>query len=800
MIPALPSVPAPQQSQRWWSRSSSKSLNNDRTSFKPSKKLTNIATAIGLKPKRPLAIQEPPSPILPLHTGDIDGPSVPYGRPPAKSVSTGHSWEDSVGPRTPHSDRHSGRHLSFQQSVLDTNDMDPFAVGAPQYTTSPRKVTDHSRLSVFSDASTSDSHTRRSDPHNRGSFASSSELSHNFPLPSPLLAAEPANSRRASRLTVESEKIVRREPPFLASPVPASPSTPLSHDRFPTSPSSSTLTDKGRLAHNDVPRPKTRPRGKTDAGVPSHRNNSLLSDARRIDADLGPRVVVRQPSINRLQPLQPPFAPPTAGLPPTPLVKDISRAVPNSAASSSSSLSFASSVSSNRDAVANHEFFRPDAQRAKEKPSSAGRLPPSSQPRGRDNAPGHSARPSSSSSRTEFSPTRTLKKAISAQSLHRKPSTPSGMSTPTSPPEDGKFVKKQRSFHHSRIPLPPLPASLRHTNSANSIAPNGGEEVEAKSSPVPVRKRLFSGPSSLRRSTSSQAHSVADDDGRSVFSLPVEDHYTPHSTLPSPMDHSSSSFWDDGLEPPSSPGGATISTSDYTPQHIMAPADMLKLEALVQDGKSTVGFVRSRGDSFTSVSTSLSNTFSDSMSWDLHHSSPPSSLRYSDRFATTGPPVRPGHRMSQQPPARHISLMTRTLGIGSPTSARPSTAQGNMTTPSPDRSSFLVPHTTSPGLPVPPRSRARPATATGASRAPNRASIVPITPLSPPPAWRNGNGSRRTSAAEAPPPRSIMRKPSFLDIDDEAERDKPPDNFLDMGKTSFDTVRSSSDDEDYGLH
>ncbi|KAI0068160.1 hypothetical protein BV25DRAFT_1818536 [Artomyces pyxidatus] len=854
MIPAVNSSSSQHSARPWWSRSSSaKSSNNEKQAGNPStkvsgsKKLNNIATAIGLKPKRPaLAIQEPPSPVLPLQF-DVEHPRTYTNRPPARSVSTMRSWDDSQEPRTPQSDGipgTPGRHLSYQQSVLTTSEMDPFAA---QYAT--RNIHDPSRLSVFSDVSTSDSHMRKNDPamnHNRASFASSSEQSHHpidmtaeSPVTSPLLLPEALNSRRASRLTVESEKIVRREPSFF--PTPPSPARTKSSGndraRIPSSPSSTTLTDKSKPIDTAVPapiRPKTRPRGLTDSGPALRRGLSLASDTHSPSAypsnvlttDAGPRVIVRQPSLNRLQPLLPPFAPPNTVLPPTPptlrtprgstttpisssMSTHLREPSPSSAASSSSSLSFASSVSSNRDAVANHDYVHPEKRRKEPKRTPSAKS--QGKDRGREKNPGRSPAPSISS-RSEFSPTRTLKKALSTQSLPRRASgqnSSSMASTSSSPAEDAKAVKKQRSFHHSRIPLPPLPASLRHTNSAGSVTTNGrsaredplpvaeqrrGSTQSSVQSPGVVRKRLFSG-ASLRRSTSSQAQSPLDEDGRSLFSLPDDAHLTVVTTPFSPLD-SSSSFWED--PEPGSPGGVGLAPHDYTPQHIMSPADMLKLEALVQDGQSTIGFVRSRGESFTSVSTSMSNAFSDTMSSEMSMPPPlppPSSMRFPDRFDGTASSRYTAGRLSQQPSPRSESLLARALNSAPASSGRPSTAQPTLSSPPADRLSFPQSAGLSPGLPLPPRSRTRPATATGASR---RTSLVPVIPLAPPPAARR-NLSLRRETEPIVPRRSIMRKPSFLDIEDEAEKEKliePPvdDSFLDMSKSSFDTVRSSTED------
>ena len=112
-----------------------------------------------------------------------------------------------------------------------------------------------------------------------------------------------------------------------------------------------------------------------------------------------------------------------------------------------------------------------------------------------------------------------------------------------------------------------------------------------------------------------------------------------------------------------------------------------------------------------------------------------------------------------------------------------------------------------------------------AATAAKRMSVVPINPLSPPPVrgvrHRQDSTGGSSIASSRPPSafdrqkimkrRSLMKKPSFLDIEDELDGTadqgsddeygamSPPESptmessFLDMdrGKSSFDTVRST---------
>ncbi|THH19039.1 hypothetical protein EW146_g2042 [Bondarzewia mesenterica] len=801
------------------------------------KKLNTLASAIGLKSKKPtLTIQEPPSPVLPLHTHDIDDP--PYKtRPPVKSVSSA-DWDDMFEPATP-LDGPRDRHR-YAQSIMSVSE-DPFAA---RVVVVPRSAGDPNRLSVFSDASTSDSHPRKGDlssAYNRMSFASSSSQSHqrgdvpsdSSVASSPSMLHSNFGERRLSRLTVQSEKAVRRESKFLTAQ-----SSPISNNdeqgsrrRIHPSASSSTLTDKNRVVDTEippVPRLLMRPRGLTDTGP--HRRDLITSSDTRLAPSAypittstmfpsQPRVVVRQASITRIQP---PSAPPTAGLPPPPSSSGAPNAhasssrlqPPSPSSASSSGLSFASSVSSRRGAIQSRAYDHSDRSIKEKKHHSTERLMSSlGRDRSRDSKPSFLRNDlmglnSPSGSRRELSPPRTLKKAISQQTLPKHAHGVSVTSTSSSATEDGKALKKQRSFHTSRMPMPPLPLSLRHASSFSPPVPVREEPPQPKdqrrvsvqstashTNQIPVRKRLFSG-ASLRRSTSSQAHSTTDDDIHSVFSLPIQDESLSSKVPFSPSVSASSSFWDESSEPFISP---SRNHAEYYPKQIMSPAEMLKLEALVQEGGDDAVLGHARGNSSTSVSTSMSNPLSDVMSLDipLPPTTPPSALQHRDRSsafvgnATTGQVSRPPNRPS--------SMISRVLGVPTtPVNAgRPSTSQGNMSSPvSPGRPSSIQAKTIS-GLSPPPRPR-RPSTATGADRPGGRMSIVPMFPLSPPPARRSTRRALETE--QILQRRSIMKKPSFLDIDDDVDRYKPPaeDSFLDMGsgKESFDTVRST--DEEFG--
>ncbi|KAI0964071.1 hypothetical protein AcW1_000976 [Taiwanofungus camphoratus] len=669
-----------------------------------------------------------------------------------------------------------------------------------------------------------------------------------------------------------------------------------------------------------------------------------------------PLVVVRKASSNRVN--VPPLdrSPPSADLPPPPLsplssaadsLEDLS-VFPDPPSSSSSSLSFAPSIdlsevySPHGDAIKQlmrQTFGRSSGEgehkrRGKSRSGHRDVAPksPAATVRNFDvdvtSLPSTSKSPplsavhgeelfSDSESSHLYSP-RVLKKAASQQSLLKRYSGASVTSSIASgsvghddvghgkgasaSSSSGKAPRKQRSFHHSRLPLPPLP-TLRHVSSS----PSGtGSEVPLPSptvsttehprrgsvtSPAPpaTRKRLFSG-SSIRRSTSSHAASSADDDVRSVHStdeprtgaqkivMSFGSYGSPLSLLTNNSCVAPSSFWNDSGTISTSPShlqsSKRASQSDYVPQHIMSPADMLKLEQQLADAEA-VGEVerdrkpklelqpgdlgevfigrkqisdskglRSRADSMiSSVSSgsvalgthsqdrnSLGEMFNGTGGLSPSLQSPSSFARQSSLVASPSKlrnSVTDGSRL----PLRSSSVMAKSPKPPS-LSVRPSTAQPSIPSPtSPTFSSFSrSPDNPSVSLPPPPRSRpSRDQQSPQQEPTTRRSSLVPLHPLSPPPVRpknrrQNNAPDSRDHAfhhSSTPPSafdqkvvhrKSIMKKPSFLDIEDEldittenlldVELDAPPsspvmeNSFLDLdrGKDSFDTVRSCDSD------
>lgn len=522
--------------------------------------------------------------------------------------------------------------------------------------------------------------------------------------------------------------------------------------------SSVTLTDKNRLSHPDLPpapRPPMRARGLTDAAATYHRPNFLLdvsfTSSPPSPSTPHPRVIVRQPSIQRVG--LPVSAPPSQRLPPPPsTAADDDETIDSLQFSNSASSSTTSFRSSSRDVGMANQYYIPRS-----------RPPRETRPADDLTEPLHKAR--------------TLKKATSHQSISKVVSY-SSPSISTPPPEivPDKAPRKQRSFHHPRIPLPPIPLSLKHQSGSAVPFSDGQTAAESKRGsasgpPTPGRKRLFSGSSTRRPSTSQET--FGDDDRRSVFSL---DREKPISTK-NRSSNAPSSFWDEGGD--AAPSSPHASPHDYTPQRIMSPADMLKLEADVQESLS---YSRTRGMSIVSASTVTSESDNTSS---MHGIA--ASLRSQGLLNPQPHPIR-----------------SNSMGSGGvvvpPRLPRPSTSHSSSpATDTPSSPGFV-------SLPPPPRSR-RPHTSSKVSVVPE---VSTLKPLSPPPRARILN---KKPSSESNRRTSLMRKPSFLDIDDDLEVKKPPppplplplpvpplhreDSFLDLARESLDTVRSDMDEEQF---
>jgi hypothetical protein len=378
-----------------------------------------------------------------------------------------------------------------------------------------------------------------------------------------------------------------------------------------------------------------------------------------------------------------------------------------------------------------------------------------------------------------YSLTRTLKKAASHQSFSSKHERIGSTSTP---PEDEKHARKQRSFHHYR--------QHRNVNSQNSskfsslgsqimIDP---EEIEERTrggrsgASTPTRRRLFS-PASMRRPSTSQGEH-REQDVRSVLSLPIEGEHTAVSSKPKSSAASSlHGFLQDELDTPGS--------SEYIPQQILSPADMLRVEASIEAG--TDDWRRPRVPSSSTSSTYPSDMFND-FSFPSDPSPPsPSSIRPSlehafpsDENAKSPTQTSPRGSIAASKEKSSLRIRTRPLQGHFSSPASPSTSSPYTSPASPE---YLV------SLPPPPRPRQQSPLISYDQN--NRLSVVPLVPLSPPPVRKKTLRSN-SSLESVMLRRSIMKKPSFLEIEDE---DKDSDlhldgSFLDLNRESFDTLRS----------
>ncbi|KIJ66321.1 hypothetical protein HYDPIDRAFT_26682 [Hydnomerulius pinastri MD-312] len=754
-------------------------------------KFNTFASVMGKKPKKShptLAIQDPTSPINPPNGPGADRSTTPRytNRPPAKSISsTVRSGDESNEPRTP-SDVAKDR-ISFPRSVMTLSDPDPFAAGAISV---PQGIVDTNRLSVFSNSSGNDGLSKKSEsvlPFRRTSFASTSSQSHSGSFSAEAKSFHAADVRKVSMRPLPEQIDTgygRDEEDSLSSGWDCIPRPTLSK-----SGSAVTLTDKKPPETPASSRPPSRPRGYTESSrstpTVSHlpRKGSTPPNGELPSLSPFPQGIAsslsRKMSASRLA-SEPPSAPPLHDLPAPPVSRTSSEdpegdAVSPSGSGSSSSISFASSSSSTKDV--DDSYFNPRYRTLKEKHQVSDREQPKTRRPHHPKEPAHNSladifgQASSSSARPlTASSTHSLKKSMSHSTL-QKAKIGSGLTPPPPLSSDSKHgqkeLKTQRSFHQSRLQTPPVP-HLRHANSYTPVpAPSSSDtnlptelrRPATASAPVTVRRRLFSGSSNQRPSTG-----TTEDDLRSVFSLPTDAERSQGATSL----HAASLF-DEG-DSESIPSG--VVAPDYA-QQIMSPAEMLKVEAVVQsEFESKYGETlrnRHRNISLTSAST------------------PFPGATYVKEGLSTAPTSFP-------------RLSVRTLSNASGSSAtlprslaRPSTAQDT------SHSSLSSPLSASPvshtvGLPLPPRSRSRPQTAetTYYDLASRRSSNVPFNPLTPPPRRR----SNRTSLnGDKAPHKSMMRKPSFLEIADEAPSYDGSFLDFDSGRESLDIPRG---DEDFG--
>jgi len=313
--------------------------------------------------------------------------------------------------------------------------------------------------------------------------------------------------------------------------------------------------------------------------------------------------------------------------------------------------------------------------------------------------------------------------------------------------------KKQRSFHRlhlhgssSRAPafFPP-PDEL----SALPNVKRGGSSA----GPVSPRKRVFSG-SSIRPSTSTGAE-AKDNDTLSITSLQSTSYRPHHNSLAAAGSRVMETWPSPSKAPPTQ-------ETEFVPQQILSAQQLAELEEIYA---AETEYVRSRTTSIASAS-----EYQSEISHDV-----PSLLQHGSKISLLG-----GTSLSTRTSASRLERVPDSLS---------STSSVN-------------------GLTPPARFR----TLTSAPPTPD--AITGLVALSPAP---RKPMHRKVSAERAPKPekarstkstrrRSIIRKPSFLDIgndDEETDRDEGPSSsaarkpqpmessFLDLDRESFDTLRSN---------
>ena len=597
--------------------------------------------------------------------------------------------------------------------------------------------------------------------------------------------------------------------PAITSPVPAL--TPAIHGRL-------------KSKSSDGPRPHTRPRGMTDTtGV----RPSLRKDVDRPSLS-------RQPSFSRSIITPPETSPPSQELPPVPCLKYLSvlpnsDGLPSDPGSSSSSLSFASSTSEyqplSKTACVEDKRLQSIRDQAKI-PSEPRTKSPTRVLRGAL-SPALSRRPATADDRPG-----SLKKTPSQPSLQNKLT-----GRPSEHPDDqclgvddvlgsSKFLRKQRSFHHPRVPVPPLP-SLRHATSftpseitvPQSVdSPRDKErdrQKEKRESTASLSKRRFL-PGSIRRGSTSHAATFTFDDDTGSLIIPpseldrLDKSSPPRFTNPfgspgveSMMLPATSTFYDDLTGSPTTvsyfPQSVDGHSQDTGPHQILSTAQLLKLEEMLENDESEVSTDTSNHTSLAELGSPLpaspplfeefgfnnrppqkKNSWTDSIvsASTVFSSTLSDKIVFSDKVET-------GSTLSFFDQQQHPGYRPRTdSGNLTPTDSNFSIKRSHSTFASSSQSTIsmgiestfgIEPNRPFGGLTPPPRPRPRFATnLKNAMGSGDRGSVVHIQPLSPPPLRRNptsvSTSSRPTSSRSTPisspkpPPLAFKNDPPIKGI------------------------------------
>lgn len=582
---------------------------------------------------------------------------------------------------------------------------------------------------------------------------------------------------------------------------------------------------RSKSKSSDGVRPQTRPRGMTD-------NTGIRPSLRK---DLPSLPLTRRPSIPRSVVTPPDTSPPSRALPPVPSLKFLaalpdSDRSPTEPVSSSSSVSFASSASEHDPTSkgARMEDWRLQSIRDRVNvPSEPGTKSPPRALRG-TLSPTLSRRPATADDRPN-----SLKKMPSQPSLRNKfTSHRPGFTDDHSSAADDllgslKPLHKQRSFHHPRVPVPPLP-HLRHANSftpseasvSQSVDLSRDKEKERQKEKPEITgslsKRLFL-PGSMRRGSSSHIATFTIDDDTGSFIMPPSELDKFDKSPPprfsnlfgspgveSMMLPATSTFYDDlagsPMTPSHPPQPIEAPPPEAGPQQILSAAQLVKLEEMLEHDDPEVcpvsnraspaelnslkdpspvvpppfeefGFSRGtpqRKNSWTDSIVSASTVFSTTMS---------DKVLFPDRVDT-------GSTLSFFDKQQHPGYRSRTTsGNLHPLESNFSIMRSHSSFPSPQsaisigiESTFgIEPNRPPGGLSPSPRQRPGVAASLKSTRsADNRGSMIHIQPLSPPPLRRNptstSTSSRSTSSRSSPmssprpPPTAFKNDPPVKGI------------------------------------
>jgi len=818
----------------WWSlpkSSGNKELRQNYVDVKPDRRSSNvpkhssglksIAVAIGLRSKRPS--KEPLCPATASHASDTSsGPKYSPILSPIDSFDT--------------------RLRRPRQSLLTIAD-DPFAGHPPVVSIHHSPVP--SRLSVYSSPSVTDFPGKADSPVYRSSYGSSSTNSNSLGLDLN------STTTSSSHLTFpESKKLHlkyvsgfslwnRVHQPHNRRSV-GSMQVRLPDDLLLQTSLMPSMSKSANESLVEPPgRPKLRSRGMTVGGLPQksgffvkeqttqRKLSQASSTSKSIPASIKHSepskscLPVRQTSISSSRIVAPPTAPPSVGLPapPQPITEQ-----PNfhHRKGMGSLPHFSSSQPSlfNHHNTSLHPIY--DDSRPSKQNSPGG-----------DCSFGESVEPSS---KTAPSSPRTLKKLPSQRSLR-----PASSPTTTL---DSSEKRKQRNSQQCRLPMPTLSLSIR-TSFVTTQPRNGDTPSHSITDQWKSRKRLFS-TGSQRPSTLTRVPTSLREDDASSESSHISDHDTIQTSYkpwvvtrnyPKP-----SSFWDEGADTtPNSPAPPTV---DYQPQAIMSRDELAKLEESISNTNleqeiplGSFSFPHSKGSKEFEQEPRFSPSHSmrpePSSGWSSETpTSSTSRSRIARRPITADPLGRDSskeaefgssesRRLIANVAGSRLDMMPDSTSLPPPPRRRLLSSNSVRSTASTSTTSTLVPS---------PIERLHYSKVKILDR--SNTVITTTTPLQPsslgtrslptstPPAPRSiatSRGKVRTSGVleKAIHRRSIMRKPSFLEIDGETDpeseaevaekRDslflnmKPPsadgssktgESFLDLARESFDTVRS----------